>query len=1296
MDFYKISTKRARDGSVEIYPDFTVTRSSDLMVRGRSFYAVWDDAKKLWSTDEYDVQRLVDEDLDRAAGLYLDRHPDATVQPRYMRDFASGSWIQFKKFLLNLTDNFKQLDSHLVFADTEVKKKDYVSRQLPYSLEDGEPEAWNELISTLYKPEERAKLEWAIGAIIAGDAKNIQKFIVIYGEAGGGKSTVLNIIQRLFHGYYTTFEAQALVGTNNSFATEVFKNNPLVAIQHDGDLSQIKDNTKLNSIVSHEEMTMNEKYKSSYTARSNAFLFIGTNTPVKISNSKSGLIRRLININTSGKLVSPKRYNILMSQIDFELGKIAKRCLNEYRSMGKLYYESYRPLEMILETDFFYNFMEEHYFLFRDTPQITLSRGYELYKIYCEETGYGYPLAKHKFRVEFASYFDTFKAVDRINGQQLRSVYSDFRKTKFASVAERNTEPYTLVLDSEESLLDVELAECQAQYATANGVPQEKWDEVQTKLKDLDTKRLHFVRVPDNHIVVDFDLKDEHGNKSIERNIAAASKWPHTYAEYSKSQAGIHLHYIYDGDPEALSRVFAEGIEIKVSVGKASLRRQLSRCNTTPIATISSGLPLKEKRMLDFDTVKSEHGLRALVERNLRKEIHPGTKPSIDFIHKILEDAYEQGLRYDLTDMRSKVLTFAMNSTNQSEYCTRLVNKMKFESKETLDQVEEEGWFEVADGKMAFFDVEVFPNLFLVCWKYPETDAESVVTMINPKPEEIEALMRLNLVGFNNRLYDNHLLYGRYLGYNNQQLFELSSKIVNNVPGSTFREAYNVSYADIYEFSSKKQSLKAFEIELGINHQELGLPWDQPVPEEMMQQVIDYCVNDVVATEQVFLSRSDDFVARQILADLSGLPVNATTKAHTAKILFGNDRNAQDRFVYTDLSELFPGYTFDMGKSLYRGEDPGEGGYVYAEPGMYENVTLLDVASMHPTSIEELNLFGPYTKNYSQLIQARLAIKHGDFEKAATMFDGKLAKHLTNTDSADSLSYALKIVINIVYGLTSARFDNPFRDIRNIDNIVAKRGALFMIDLKYALWEKGCQVIHIKTDSVKIPNATPEIIEFVQEFGKQYGYTFEHEATYKRLCLVNNAVYVAQKEDNSWTATGAEFIHPYVFKTLFSKDKIEFKDLCETKQVTSPSVIMLDFNEDLPDVSILEAEWAKREKAKENPNLERRLDPELTAKYNDVELAYAIEKGHNYQFVGKISSFCPIIPGRGGGIMLRMKDDKSYAVTGTKGYRWMESEVVTRLNKEDDIDMNYFNTLVDNAITHLSEFGDTEWFLSSE
>src|SRR5690606_28424140 len=143
--------------------------------------------------------------------------------------------------------------------------------------------------------------------------------------------------------------------------------------------------------------------------------------------------------------------------------------------------------------------------------------------------------------------------------------------------------------------------------------------------------------------------------------------------------------------------------------------------------------------------------------------------------------------------------------------------------------------------------------------------------------------------------------------------------------------------------------------------------------------------------------------------------------------------------------------------------------------------------------------------------------------------------------AADDLSYALKIVINIVYGLTSARFNNPFKDNRNKDNIVAKRGALFMINLKHEVQERGFTVAHIKTDSIKIPGGTSEIIDFITEYGKQYGYDFEHEVTYDRFCLINDAVYIARAGDK-WTAVGAQFQHPYVYKTLFTRETPEFTD----------------------------------------------------------------------------------------------------------------------------------------------------------
>lgn len=619
-------------------------------------------------------------------------------------------------------------------------------------------------------------------------------------------------------------------------------------------------------------------------------------------------------------------------------------------------------------------------------------------------------------------------------------------------------------------------------------------------------------------------------------------------------------------------------------------------------------------------------------------------------------------------------------------------------------------------------------------------------------------VLNFRLVGFNCRRYDNHILYARLIGYDNEQLFNLSQKIIGGSANCFFGEAYNVSYTDVYDFCSKKQSLKKWEIELGLHHQELGLPWDQPVPEELWPKVAEYCDNDVIATEAVFNERRGDFAARQILAKLANGCVNDTTNSLSAKIIFGNNRKPQDQFNYRDLSQpvpeteyrayrkkfgedyifrifdehglptyetykegallpkgysilpFFPGYKYENGKSTFMGDEIGEGGRVFSRPGMYGNAWDGDIASQHPSSAIAEVLFGVlYTKRFEEIKEARVAIKHHDYAKARTMLDGALVEYIDQLENgtawftAEDLAQALKIVINSVYGLTAANFENPFRDPRNKDNIVAKRGALFMTLLKSEVEKRGFCVAHIKTDSIKIPDATPEIMDFVIRFGKEYGYLFETEANFEKFCLVNDAVYVAKFKDGKhageWTATGTQFQVPYVFKKLFSKEPIEFKDMCETKSVAS--ALYLDMNENLPDVSEQEKDLERIvKKAREFG-----VDMDTSGHSGDSELdsmVGEISKGHNYIFIGKVGQFCPIKPGCGGGLLMRETENKKTgekgyaAAASSKGYRWLESEMVRELGKEESIDLSYYDNMVTEAVKTISQYGDFEWFVSDD
>lgn len=1329
LDFYKVKIT-TRKGRVELSPAFHVGNVNDILFRGGDFYAVWDEAEGLWSTDKNRLIEIIDRDLysKREELIKTGVYDGQPIDLLLMSDGDSKQMNKFNDYGKNqmMHSPFTQLDTKILFANEEAKKDDYVSQKLNYSLTGGTTEAWDTLIGTLYSKEEKAKIEWAIGAIVTGASKYIQKCLVFYGEPGAGKSTVLNIVSDMFPGYCAPFSAKSLGNSSRQFALEPLKDNPLIGIDHDTDLSKLDDNTVLNQIISHEVIPVNVKNKSMWRQKFQTFLLMATNKPIKITDSKSGLIRRVIDVNPSGKKVSPHQYDQLMNQIKFEYGAIALRCKNLYL-MEPNKYRNHVPLAHMSKTNDIYRFLLENADELAEADHITSARAFDKFKQYCEEANVGISYSRTYFETELSTYFRHYYpryyvTDEEGNEVRRRNVFVGFKTEKFEVQSfneEENTDDCWIQFKEQKSYFDKVAKDYPAQLTNAAGTPLNKWDSVTTTLKDIDTHELHYVMPPINHIVIDFDIKDWSGQKSVILNTEAAKQFPPTYAELSKSGAGIHLHYYYDGDPEELATLYSDDVEIKVFKGKMALRRKLTQCNNLKIAHIASGLPKKEKKrstkeMIDLERIEDEKHLRAKIKKALRKEVHDSTKSNVDYICHTLESAIDQDLSYDIRDMYDEVFSFAAGSQHQSPYCISIVAKHKsmFISPDKVQMVSPNTLAENIDPNkpIVFYDIEVFPNFFCICWK--THGAQEVHAEINPTPERVGDLLKLKLAGFNNRRYDNHIVYARYMGDSLAQLYGRSKDIIAGNSSAMIAEAYNISFTDIYEFAAKKQSLKKWMIELGLFHLENEHPWDEDLPQEYWDEVVKYCKNDVIATEALFDHLSADWTARQILAALAGRSVNSSTNALTEAIIFGNNKTPQDTFNYRFLGDpvkngftyenwetsdgtvpFFPGYSYEAGKSTYRGIEVGEGGYVYAPSntaieytktgkekevtrygGIFKNVALLDVASMHPSSIVDEELFGPtYTPKFQDILNARIAIKHNDFETARTMLDGKLAPYLTDEKAAKELSQALKIAINSVYGLTAAKFNNPCRDKRNVDNIVAKRGALFMVDLLNAVEAKGYTVVHIKTDSIKIADADLDIIDFVMRFGKKYGYNFEHEATYERMCLVNNAVYIARygtedelvklygrkyldsdkdickenkKHPGAWTATGTQFIEPYVFKKLFSKEPIIFEDLCCTK--TSKTALYLAVNG---------------------------------------------REDEGYRFIGKVGSFCPMLEESGAGPLYAKRGDSFASVTGTKGYLWKESNIVKELGQEDLIDYTYFDALCDEAIDTINKYGSFEEFV---
>lgn len=1456
LDFQRIDDSSFIKGKrrIRIKNSLAKMPPEDIMTKGGKLYAVYNKDKKIWVRDVEAWSFIInstDAELEKCAEAHKRLGEDVMVE--WMWDSDSGEMDRLLKFLEKHmpTNCFHPLDENVVFANQETEREDYISFKLPYSLDSSDKcPSYDELMSTLYDPENRRKIEWAVGSIFTGDSKHIQKFIVFYGEAGSGKSTVLNIIQRLFgqksgtdlRRYWTTFDAKELGDASKNFALEPFKNNPLIAIQHDGDLSKIEDNTRLNSLVSHEMQEINVKNEKKFPLALHSFIFMGTNTPVKITNAKSGLIRRLIDVHCSGRKVPVKRYKALMDKIyNFELGAIAQHCIDVYKELGENYYDAYIPTEMMAATNDFYDFVEHNYDHYKQENMVTLTEAWKSYQEYCEFAN-AYKLSYRIFRTELRNYFKTFDISAVIEGKRVRNLYSGFRAERFSSKEgtddnagdDNDNSPGDIYpgnnvewLDfkEQESKFDKEYWDWAAQYEVDYGTgrgdqPERAWIKCKTRVCDIDTKRTHYVHPPENFpiVVVDFDLKDKDGAKCLPLNLEAASRFPKTYAELSKSGGGIHLYYIWTGFPiEELSSLYSEGVEVKTYKGDAAIRRKLTKCNSEDIATLSSGLPRKGvNKTYNWEGIKNEKMLRTMIEKNLNKEYHADTSSSVNYIYNLLNQAYESNIPYNVNDLRQRVLLFASKATNQSSRCINLVANMKFASKEeeeieenlekigkAIDEVKSISRERSSPEKKIVIDIEIYkpgennPGLFLVCWKILGTDLkpESVVAMINPKPHEVQELLdQFSLIGFNILEYDCHMLWAASRGDDNEQLYNLSHAMINeNRQDVKSWDAKRMVECDVYEYTKaagQGMSLKKWEIMLsglsnysdeelkkeGYNddqiravasfrgattHKEMDIPWNEPAPKEKWDEIVRYCKNDVLATEAVYLFTQNFYKARlfqvSLVHALHGDSISAsprdTANTLSKRTIFGANKHPQDEFNYRDLAEpvgsdrykeylelfgedyqfrvwnekgrpeyrdyipgevlpdgwsilpFFPGYVFDRygkhgQKSQFMGDYGGEGGRTFSLVGMWRNVYDGDIASQYPSSIIAEVLFGKrYTKIFKELVLARIAVKHKDFEKASSYLNGAL-KPFLNDESYKDMAQALKIIINSIYGLTSAGFNNEFKDSRNVDNIVAKRGNLFMLVLKDEIEKMGYTVVHIKTDSIKVADADQRVKDFIVKFGREYGYEFETEAEFTKFALLNDAAYVGKLKDGSWSFKADEFKYEIIRKTLFTHKPICFDDYCRT--FATKDALYLDLNEGLMDV----AQQEKRFKYLSGKLFKGEI-PKGFESLDDVEkemdeLDAQIREGHRLKFVGKVGQFVPVVDGVGGGYLYRVANNKRFAAAGSsiggKKYRWLESGDVIERGLKDKIDLEYFRMLVDQAKDDICALPNAnfDWFVADE
>lgn len=1171
MDFYNIVIDKSKKVT-QIGPLFRTIAIQDIIIdnKAQEVVAYWDEKRMTWSEDIAKLLKGIDKEVFDEFHEFQKLHPEEPVTLNTIDNVASSAYRDWLKFLNNVRTPKPEFNSEVLFSDHDIEREDYATYKLPYRPDpDVSIDEFLEGMSVFYDHENLDKLLWFIGATLTGDIHNIQKFAYLYGKAGSGKGTTIEIIKQIFQGPYTgQISLEKLTG-KSEFASSQVRDLP-VLYDPEVNLYRMTNDTPLLALTAHEPISVNRKFRDPVEVTFRGFLIAASNQPVKVRNIDAGINRRLVDIYQTGNKMTTDQYNKWMSIIPSQVPGIAHYAIQRYRAMGRSFFEGYVSQQMLAQTNYIHRFVRENYLLFTDP--MPLGKAYEMYQSYLANDNVDFKVTRHDFQNDFSRYYDHTES----KHQTIKGIQSKFWFIGFDHSSVQDLEPTEIseqpsiypsiseTFTSDFNYFNQPEVEFPAQYATSQGIPAKKWHEVTTTNHDIDQTKLHYIQAPSSILVIDIDNHHPNTDRPV-MEVLSELNLPETFAEPSRSGKGIHLYFQYNDSVPLKQISINDQIEVKPYNGLSSIRRQFTHSNgVVNLATINFAtlkplfdkLPKEKSPVIDEDLKRytdSEEQLRTWIKKALKREINPNTKPNVDFIQKVVQEAIDSDVTFNIKDLEPAITTFALSSTNQSEAALKIALDLTYQNppvQPTVFEMPTAPTKRVADRDLMFYDVEVFRNVFMFSY-YKQSTMNEPATLINPTQSELYDLVKGEaLVGFNNYRYDDFILYYALIGYTPMQLFNVSQMIISDKKSNELAfKAHDISYADLYEIAVTKQSLKKWEVELGLPYDEVDTDWNEPLPEDLWERVASYNRNDTRVLPELLKHLYGDYEAALVLAALSGLPLNRTINSHTTQIIFTLPDGTRvkpdaNETVYTDLSQEFPGYEFDRYKgSSYMGLNPSNGGYVYSQPGVYKRAVELDLKSMHPTSAVQLNYFGRFTPSYKALMDVKFHLSDGDL-KAASKSIPLLADILSDpSTNVDTIIKAVKRAINSAYGLTSASFDNPLKNPQNIDNIVAKRGALFMITLQRKLESEGVGVIHIKTDSIKLDNPTEEQINEVIEFASTYGYQFKIEDTYTPFVLIDKAQLIGYSASHeSWHAIGTKFINPYTYKTLFSHEDYVLSD----------------------------------------------------------------------------------------------------------------------------------------------------------
>lgn len=581
-----------------------------------------------------------------------------------------------------------------------------------------------------------------------------------------------------------------------------------------------------------------------------------------------------------------------------------------------------------------------------------------------------------------------------------------------------------------------------------------------------------------------------------------------------------------------------------------------------------------------------------------------------------------------------------------------------------------------------FYDIEVFSNESFVVFK--DYDKKVVAILSNSKNEiDTEAVQEDSfivgefdkiakvisnkvLIGFNNYYYDDYILtlMMRY------RISQKRIKNENDLIITGFKPDYGIdqriqSLDCFQQISVARSGLKKIEANMGkaIIESEVAFDIDRALTEDEYQEVIKYCCHDVDTTIDIFKLRWNSYflpklqiVDRLKFAKEKSLKYNTTTI--TASLLtegknvkkwnkLFNGYYVSFRNTPKDAVNLWQEHFYDKkGKVSVENFDCvfefGFGGLhgVNKTRKKFENVKLLDVASMYPNILINLNVLGDATKRYQDIVDERIKVKHTD----------------------PQLQQALKLIINSTYGLLSNKYSKLFNPIGAVS--VCVYGQIALYSLCERLYEAGYTLVNINTDGVAFCGEGEEYKEIWHEWEKDFSLTLELDE-FKRWVQKDVNNYVAIDKEDHIKVKGKD-VNKYYDTTDFSGDLslINFAGFSwnntNTLQIVSHCVVdNLLFGKD-PIDTIIE-------------NLDKPIMFQMILQAGNTFKGTFDEYGRQYQKVNRI------FPARKNGVTLKKKRQDGYynRFPDTPNKMLVYNEDLTDFdNFSSSVDLNFYKELV--------------------